>query len=92
VRQDILDNLEKLTHEDFMEMNLSVFYEVIAEIMKDLNFSFHRAIKDVQDFRRIEIWKHVKNPDDYALVWVEIVKPGQEVARDVSYEVLRTLN
>jgi len=42
VRQDILDNLEKLTHEDFMEMNLSVFYEVIAEIMKDLKFSFHR--------------------------------------------------
>jgi hypothetical protein len=92
VRQDILDNLEKLNHEDFMGMNLSVFYEVIAEIMRDLNFSFHRAIRDVQDFRRIEVWKHVKNPDDYALVWVEIVKPGQEVARDVSYEVLRTLN
>jgi hypothetical protein len=92
MKRDIFEDLEELSFKDFVEMDISTFYDYIAHILSDLNFSFHRAIKDVQDYRRIEVWKHTKNLDDYTLVWVEIVKPGNEVTRDVSYEVLRTMN
>lgn len=92
MKRDVFENIEDLSFKDFVEMDISTFYDYIAHIMVDLNFSFHRAIRDVQDYRRIEVWKHQKNLDDYALVWVEIVKPGNDVTRDISYEVLRTLN
>ncbi len=92
MKRDIFEDIEELSFKDFVEMDISTFYDYIAHIMGDLNFSFHRAIRDVQDYRRIEVWKHQKNLDDYALVWVEIVKPGNDVTRDISYEVLRTLN
>lgn len=92
MKRDVFEDIEDLSFKDFVEMDISTFYDYIAHIMGDLNFSFHRAIRDVQDYRRIEVWKHQKNLDDYALVWVEIVKPGNDVTRDISYEVLRTLN
>ncbi|MCX8083391.1 MAG: hypothetical protein N3C60_00495 [Calditerrivibrio sp.] len=92
MKKDLFEDLEELSIKDFVEMDISRFYDYIAHIMVDLNFSFHRAIRDVQDYRRIEVWKHVKNMDDYTLVWVEMVKPGNDVTRDVSYEVLRTMN
>ncbi|ADR18850.1 hypothetical protein [Calditerrivibrio nitroreducens] len=92
MKRDIFDDIEELSFKDFVEMDISTFYDYIGHIMVDLNFSFHRSIRDVGDYRRIEIWKHTKNLDDYALVWVEIVKPGNDVTRDVSYDVLRTMN
>ncbi|MCA1927971.1 MAG: hypothetical protein LDL13_02825 [Calditerrivibrio sp.] len=92
MKEDFLENIENLTIKDFVEMDIATFYNAVASIMQDLNYSFHRSVRDVQNYRRIEIWKHVKNHDDFTLVWVEIVKAGDDVTRDVSYEVLRTLN
>ncbi|MEF3254364.1 MAG: hypothetical protein K6348_02170 [Deferribacterales bacterium] len=92
INRDFMENIETMSPQDFVGMDITTFYNLIANIMIDLNYSFHRSVKDVQDYRRIEIWKHQKNLDDYTLVWIEIIKPGKEVDRDVSYEVLRTLN
>jgi len=81
-----------IRYEDFYNISLKNFYELITEILHDFHFAVHRSVFDGQGKRRIEIWRSSKDENDNALVWIEIVEGEKELDPYISTDVLRTMN
>ncbi|BAI79921.1 conserved hypothetical protein [Deferribacter desulfuricans SSM1] len=86
-----MSRFSDLNPKDLYNISIANFYDYVAEIMDDFNYSFHRALKEVPNKTRCEIWKH-KGSDDEALIWVEVVQDGGDVDSEVPVEVLRVMN
>ncbi|WP_022851739.1 hypothetical protein [Limisalsivibrio acetivorans] len=80
-----------LKYEDFYNISIKNFYEIVTEIMHDFHFAFHRGIQD-ENRRRLEIWRASRDDTDDALVWIEIVKEDEAIDKYIGTDVLRTMN
>lgn len=83
---------DRIKYEDFYNISLKNFYELVTEILHDFHFAVHRSVYDGQGKRRIEIWRSSKDENDNALVWLEIVDSGKDLDPYISTDVLRTMN
>ncbi len=81
-----------IRYEDFYNISLKNFYELITEILHDFHFAVHRSVFDGQGKRRIEVWRSSKDENDNALVWIEVVEGEKDVDPYISTDVLRTMN
>lgn len=86
-----MSRFSDLNPKDLYNISITNFYDYVAEIMDDFNYSFHRTLKEIPNKTRCEIWKH-RGSDDEALVWVEVVQDGGDVDSEVPVEVLRVMN
>lgn len=83
---------DNVTYQDFYNIKLRKFYEFVAEVMHDFSYAIHRSLKEDENKRRVEIWRSSKNENMSAIVWMELVKGGQDLDHYVSTDVLRTMN
>lgn len=83
---------DKVTYQDFYNIKLKKFYEYVTAVMHDFAFSIHRAIREEDGKRRIELWRSSKNENESAMVWMELAKNEDALDRYVSTDVLRTMN
>lgn len=81
-----------LTYQDFYNIKLKNFYELVTDVMHDFTFSVHRTIREEDAKRRIELWRSSKNEAESAMVWIELVKNDENIDRYVATDVLRTMN
>ncbi|MDY6821253.1 MAG: hypothetical protein SVN78_06495 [Deferribacterota bacterium] len=86
-----MKDIRKLTYRDFYYATLDDFYMYVVKIMKSLNYTFHRRIKD-STTRRAEVWKLFNSEDYKVLVWVEILDPSLNLTWQEAAEVLRLMN
>ncbi len=78
--------------ENFFNIRIQEFYPYVTEILQDLGYQFHNSVRDIDDKRRVEIWRAKNDDDDNALAWIELVKDGEDVPIVVGTDVLRTMN
>ena len=86
-----MKDIRKLTYRDFYYISLDEFYPYAIDIMKNLNYVFHRRIKDTYT-RRAEIWKLFDSEEYKVLVWVEILEPSLQLTWQESADILRLMN
>lgn len=87
-----MDSERKARYEQLYNIKLTDFYNFVSEVMGDFNYSLHRTVKDIESKRRIEIWAYQSREDQAAVVWIEVVKPGEIVDPYITTDVLRTMN
>ncbi len=87
-----MDSERKARYEQLYNIKLSEFYNFVSEVMGDFNYSLHRTVKDIDNKRRIEIWSYQSREDQSAVVWIEVVKPGEVLDPYITTDVLRTMN
>ncbi len=78
--------------ENFFNIRVNEFYPYVTEIMQDFGYQFHNSIRDIDNKRRIEVWQAKQKDSDSALVWIELVKDGDDVPIVIGTDVLRTMN
>jgi hypothetical protein len=79
--------------ENFFNIRIQEFYPYVTEILQeDFGYQFHNSIIDIDDRKRVEIWRAKKQELDGALVWIELVKDGEDVPIVVGTDILRTMN
>ncbi|QAR34342.1 hypothetical protein EP073_13285 [Geovibrio thiophilus] len=83
---------DNIKYEDFYNISLKNFYEMVTEILHDFHFAVHRSVFDGQGKRRIEIWRSSKDENDNALVWLEVIDGEKDIDPYISTDVLRTMN
>lgn len=77
---------------DLVGIQLPDFYKYVIDIMGDFQHSLHHSVKDVKGKRRLEVWNSTKKDDLHALVWIEIVRPEEDLDPYISTDVLRAMN
>ena len=87
-----MDSERKARYEQLYNIKLTEFYNFVSEVMGDFNYSLHRTVKDIENKRRIEIWAYQSREDQAAVVWIEVVKPGEILDPYITTDVLRTMN
>ena len=87
-----MDSERKARYEQLYNIKLTDFYNFVSEVMGDFNYSLHRTVKDIENKRRIEIWAYQSREDQAAVVWIEVVKPGEILDPYITTDVLRTMN
>ena len=87
-----MDSERKARYEQLYNIKLTEFYNFVSEVMGDFNYSIHRTVKDIENKRRIEIWAYQSREDQSAVVWIEVVKPGEVLDPYITTDVLRTMN
>lgn len=87
-----MDSERKGRYEQLYNIRLTEFYNFVSEVMGDFNYSLHRTAKDIENKRRIEIWSYQSREDQSAVVWIEVVKPGEVLDPYITTDVLRTMN
>ncbi len=87
-----MDSERKARYEQLYNIKLTEFYNFVSEVMGDFNYSLHRTVKDIENKRRIEIWSYQSREDQSAVVWIEVVKPGEILDPYITTDVLRTMN
>lgn len=87
-----MDSERKGRYEQLYNIKLTEFYNFVSEVMGDFNYSLHRTAKDIENKRRIEIWSYQSREDQSAVVWIEVVKPGETLDPYITTDVLRTMN
>lgn len=81
-----------IEYENFYNINMPDFYEYVSQVQSDFNFNFHNSLRDLEDKRRVEIWKGINSDSDVGLVWLEISDNGEDIPLIVATDVLRTMN
>ena len=87
-----MDSERKARYEQLYNIKLTEFYNFVSEVMGDFNYSIHKTVKDIENKRRIEIWAYQSREDQSAVVWIEVVKPGEVLDPYITTDVLRTMN
>ena len=87
-----MDLERKNRYEQLYNIKLQDLYTFVTEVMRDFSYSLIRTVKDVENFRRIELWAYQGKEEQAALVWVEVVKPGDALDIYFATDVLRTMN
>lgn len=87
-----MDSERKIRYDQLYNIKLTEFYNFVSEVMGDFNYSLHRTVKDVDNKRRIELWAYQSREDQSAVVWIEVVKPGDSLDPYITTDVLRTMN
>lgn len=87
-----MDSDRKLKYEQLYNIKLADFYNFISEVMGDFNYSLHKTVRDVEQRRRLENWAFQSREDQGALVWIEVVKPGESLDPYIATDVLRAMN
>ncbi len=87
-----MDSERKARYEQLYNIKLTEFYNFVSEVMGDFAYSLHRTVKDIDNKRRIEIWSYHSREDQSAIVWIEVVKPGEVLDPYITTDVLRTMN
>ena len=87
-----MDSERKARYEQLYNIKLPDFYNFVSEVMGDFNYSMHRTIKDIENKRRIESWAYQSREDQCAVVWIEVVKPGEILDPYLTTDILRTMN
>jgi hypothetical protein len=80
-------------YEALYNIKLSEFYQFVTEVMADFNYSLYRTMKELDGRRRIETWVYGTNKDEQkAIVWLEVIKPGDSLDPYLTTDVLRAMN
>lgn len=87
-----MDSERKSKYEQLYNIKLTDLYAFVTEVMRDFGYSLNRTIKDVENNRRIENWAFQGKEEEGAVVWVEVVKPGDSLDLYFTSDVLRTMN
>lgn len=87
-----MDSERKNRYEQLYNIKLPEFYTFVSEVMSDFNYSLHKTIKDLENKRRMEVWAYQSREDQLALVWIEVLKPGESLDPFITTDVLRTMN
>jgi hypothetical protein len=83
----------QLKYDQFYNIKLAEFYRFATDIMGDFGYSLYRTVKEVETRRRVEVWTHsASNDEQKAIVWLEIVKPGDVIDPYLTTDVLRAMN
>ena len=77
-------------HKILNNIELPKFYQFAVDVVSDLGYSLYRTVKEIEEKRRIELWKYAGG--DRAMVWIEIVPSGKELEPYLSADVLRAMN
>jgi predicted transcriptional regulator len=79
--------------DQFYNIRLTEFYKFATDIMGDFNYSLYRTVKEMETRHRVEVWVHGPASDEQkAIVWLEIVKPGETIDPYLTTDVLRSMN
>ena len=87
-----MDSERKNRYEQLYNIKLPEFYTFVSEVMGDFSYSLHKTIKDIENKRRMEIWAYQSREDQMALIWIEVLKPGESLDPFITTDVLRTMN
>lgn len=87
-----MDADRKVRYEQLYNIKLTEFYNFVSEVMSDFSYSLHRTVKDLENKRRIESWAYQSREDQCAVVWIEVLKPGESLDPYITTDVLRTMN
>ncbi|MDE7168924.1 MAG: hypothetical protein K2N67_01860, partial [Mucispirillum sp.] len=74
-----MDADRKVRYEQLYNIKLTEFYNFVSEVMSDFSYSLHRTVKDLENKRRIESWAYQSREDQCAVVWIEVLKPGESL-------------
>ena len=83
---------ESSKFEELQNIKLVQLYEFVTEVVRDFGYTLHKTLKDHEVRRRIELWSNQSKDNELALVWIEIVKPGEIMDSYTPTDVLRTMN
>ncbi len=87
-----MDLVRENKYEKLYNIKLSELYTFVTDVMQDFGCSLHRALKDVDAKRRVELWAYHNREEQQAVVWIEVVKPGESIDPFLATDVLRTMN
>lgn len=87
-----MDSERKNKYEQLYNIKLPELYAFVTEVMHDFGYSLNRTIKDHENRRRIENWAYQGREDQGAVVWIDVVKPGESLDLYFTTDVLRTMN
>lgn len=87
-----MDSECKNKYEQLYNIKLQELYAFVTEVMHDFGYSLNRTIKDVENRRRIENWAYQGREEEGAVVWIDVVKPGENLDLYFTTDVLRTMN
>lgn len=89
---DTNSNSRKSKYELLYSIKLPDLYYFVTDVLKDFKYSLSRTVKEVEGKRRIEVWVNSSNSDEKGLVWIELLKPGDELDPYLTTDVLRAMN
>ncbi len=87
-----MDSERENKYEQLYNIKIPDLYTFITEVMQDFGYSLHRALKDLDVRRRTELWAYQSREEQLAVVWIEVVKPGELLDPYLATDVLRTMN
>ena len=87
----------QIKYDQFYNIKLIEFYKYATDVMGDFGYSLYRTVKELEGRRRIEVWVHsgpsgTAGDDQKAIIWLELVKPGDTIDPYLTTDVLRSMN
>ena len=86
-----MKDIRKLTYSDFYYISIEEFYTYCSIILKQLNYIFFRRIIETSS-KRTEVWQLGNSKDNKALVYMEMLDPGEELGWDKAAAILKLMN
>ena len=86
-----MKDIRKLTYSDFYYIPIEEFYTYCSIILKQLNYIFFRRIIETSS-KRTEVWQLGNAKDNKALVYLEMLAPGEELGWDKAAAILKLMN
>ncbi len=87
-----MDSERQSKYEALYNIKLSEFYHFVTDVMSDFGYSLYRTVKELEGRRRVEAWVHGSKDEQKAIVWIEVIKPGDTLDPFLTTDVLRAMN